>query len=108
MPGQWVYTVGPCVGIDAGDQLWMARYIMTRVCEMAGVTCSLDPKPIPGADWNGGGCHINFSTKQMREENGAEVIKQAIFRLGARHKEHMVIYGVGNERRQDPSACAAF
>lgn len=25
MPGQWEYQVGPCVGIDAGDQLWASR-----------------------------------------------------------------------------------
>ncbi len=26
--------VGPCVGIEMGDQLWMSRYLMYRVCEM--------------------------------------------------------------------------
>lgn len=33
MPGQQEYQVGPCVGIDAGDQLMMSRYILQRVCE---------------------------------------------------------------------------
>ena len=23
MPGQWEYQIGPCVGIDAGDQVWL-------------------------------------------------------------------------------------
>lgn len=46
--------VGPCVGITMGDQLWMSRYIMYRVCEMFNVEVSFDPKPIPG-DWNGSG-----------------------------------------------------
>lgn len=27
------FTVGPCIGIDAGDQLMMSRYILQRVCE---------------------------------------------------------------------------
>ncbi|RZR83295.1 hypothetical protein BHM03_00009883 [Ensete ventricosum] len=28
-PGpQWEFQVGPCVGISAGDQLWVARYIL--------------------------------------------------------------------------------
>merc|ERR1712014_324563 len=26
MPGQWEYQVGPCTGIDLGDQLWMSRF----------------------------------------------------------------------------------
>ena len=41
MPGQWEYQVGPCVGIDAGDQLWMSRYILQRVCEDFQVYCTL-------------------------------------------------------------------
>ena len=28
MPGQWEFQIGPCEGIDQGDHLWMARYLM--------------------------------------------------------------------------------
>ena len=34
MPAQWEYQVGPCTGIAMGDQLWMSRYILLRVCEV--------------------------------------------------------------------------
>ena len=37
MPGQWEYQIGPCVGIEAGDQLMISRYILKRVCEDFGV-----------------------------------------------------------------------
>lgn len=52
MPGQWEYQIGPCVGIEAGDQMMVSRYILKRVCEDFGVHVTLDPKPISG-DWNG-------------------------------------------------------
>jgi len=98
MPGQWEYQVGPCVGIDGGDHLWMSRYIMIRVCEAQQVNVTFDPKPIPG-DWNGAGCHTNYSTETMRNEGGYAEIVKAIEKLGEKHLEHIAVYGTGNERR---------
>ncbi|CAM9826425.1 unnamed protein product, partial [Choristocarpus tenellus] len=98
MPGQWEYQVGPCVGISSGDELWISRYLLYRVCEQFGVVVSLDPKPIPG-DWNGAGCHTNYSTKEMREEGGYKAIIDAIEKMALKHDEHIAAYGEGNERR---------
>eukprot|EP00762_Andalucia_godoyi_P007116 ANDGO_01882.mRNA.1 Glutamine synthetase cytosolic isozyme 1-2 len=98
MPGQWEFQVGPCEGISVGDQLLCARYILARIGEDFGVRISYDPKPIPG-DWNGSGCHTNFSTLPMREDGGWKLIAEACDKLGARHSEHIIAYGEGNERR---------
>jgi len=98
MPGQWEYQVGPCLGIDSGDELWMSRYLMIRVCELMGVNVTFDPKPMSG-DWNGAGCHTNYSTEKMRQDGGYTEIIAAIEKLGAKHEEHIKCYGEGNERR---------
>jgi len=98
MPGQWEFQVGPCEGIDMGDHLWMARYLLNRVSEDFGIVVSLSPKPIPG-DWNGAGCHTNYSTDAMRAEGGIKAIEEAINKMSLRHAEHIAVYGDDNDKR---------
>ena len=100
--GQWEYQIGgPGVNVVAAcDHLWVSRFILQRICELQGVSVSLDPKPVEG-DWNGSGMHTNFSTKLMREEGGISVINRACDMLGSDENVRLAIqsYGEGLERR---------
>ncbi|OHB21357.1 MAG: glutamine synthetase [Parcubacteria group bacterium RIFCSPHIGHO2_02_FULL_48_10b] len=100
MASQWEFQIGGpnATASTAADHLWLARWILYRLGEHFGITVKLDPKPIVG-DWNGAGCHTNFSTNSMREENGLDAIFKACEKLKGFHKEHIWVYGAHNDER---------
>lgn len=94
---QWEFQIGPSQGIQAGDNLIIARYILERLAEQ--IECSINYFPKVKPDINGSGCHINFSTSGTRAENGIELIHKYIERLEKKHQEHIDVYGENNHLR---------
>ena len=98
MMGQWEFQVFAKGAGNAGDEIWMARYIMERTGEKYGVTADWHPKPVKG-DWNGSGMHANFSNGAMREQGGKEMMVKICETFGENIDRHISVYGADNDQR---------
>jgi glutamine synthetase len=100
MPGQWEFQIGyrgvegeQCDALTAADDVWVARYLLSRVAEQFSVDVSFDNKPVKG-DWNGAGMHTNFSTAETRDPSrGMDAINDIVDRLEANHSADIMKYG---------------
>ena len=96
-PHQWEFQIGPCLGIDAADELYVARFLLQRIAEKYDVSICYSPKMNPYLSGSGG--HTNFSTLQSRSYNGIEYIFKYMEKLEKTHNTHMQVYGKDNENR---------
>ncbi|MCI5080843.1 MAG: glutamine synthetase beta-grasp domain-containing protein [Saprospiraceae bacterium] len=96
--GQWEFQVFAKGAAEAGDQVWVARYLLERTAEKYGVAINWHCKPIKG-DWNGSGMHANFSNSVLRECGDKGIYETICEAFRPLVKEHIAVYGADNDQR---------
>jgi len=98
--GQWEFQIFGKGSRKAADEMWVARYLLERLCEKYGVDVNYHCKPLGlDVDWNGSGMHSNFSTEHMREVGGKEYFEKLMAAFDKYKNEHIAVYGPDNHMR---------
>jgi glutamine synthetase len=98
--GQWEFQIFGKGSKRAADEMWVARYLLVRLCEKYGVDVNFHCKPLGiDVDWNGSGMHSNFSTEYMRTVGGKEYFEALMAAFDKYKNEHIAVYGPDNHLR---------
>ncbi|HEY1514051.1 MAG TPA: glutamine synthetase beta-grasp domain-containing protein, partial [Gaiellaceae bacterium] len=86
---QWEFQIFGKGSRRAADEVWIARYLLLRLCERYGIDINFHPKPLGVEhDWNGSGMHCNFSTKRMRDVGGEAYFAALMSAFDERKDDH--------------------
>ena len=96
--GQWEFQIFAKGAKAAGDQVWIARYLMERTAEKYGLAINWHPKPVNG-DWNGSGMHANFSNTLLRTCGSKDVFISVCEAFAPVIQNHIEVYGADNHLR---------
>lgn len=97
--GQWEFQIFAKSATRAGDEIWLARYLLERTAEKYDLTVDWHPKPLGDTDWNGSGMHANFSNGAMRDLGDEGVFTRICEEFGRNIGRHIAVYGAHNEQR---------
>lgn len=97
--GQWEFQIFAKGAKAAGDQVWIARYLLERIGEKYGIAINWHCKPLGNLDWNGSGMHANFSNSLLRTCGSQEIYEQICEGFRPFIEEHIEVYGPDNHLR---------
>ena len=97
--GQWEFQIFAKGAKEAGDQIWVARYLLERIGESYGVAINWHCKPLGALDWNGSGMHANFSNGTLRTCGSKDIYDKICEAFRPVVKEHIAVYGADNHLR---------
>jgi hypothetical protein len=85
----YAYKIGPCAGVELGDQISVSRFLLQRLSDEMGLPLSFDPPP-GGGGAGGLACALEFSTAATRSAacDALSEMQRMLSRLQGAHAYH--------------------
>ena len=96
--GQWEFQIFAKGAKNAGDEVWVARYLAERNAEKYGLSIEWHPKPLgplTGMDLHA----CKFSDTTLRTCGDEATFNKVCDEFGKNIEKHMSVYGAHNEQR---------
>ena len=97
--GQWEFQTFAEGAQQAGDEMWVARYLLERIAEDYAIKIEYHPKPLGATDWNGSGMHANFSNTTLRTCGSKETYEKICESFRPVVDDCIAVYGAYNDQR---------
>lgn len=88
--GKWEYNIGPGFGVRTSDDLILTRYLLKRITEITDANIEIKDDM---------SLKMYYSIKDMRKEDGDDVVEKSVEKLKRKHKDFIKLFGTKQDSK---------
>ncbi len=96
--GQWEFQIFGKGSKKAADEMWMARYLLQRLCEQYDSTSSTIASRSATPTGTARACTATYSTAHLREVGGKAYFEALMAAFEKNLHDHIAVYGPDNDK----------
>ncbi len=97
--GQWEFQIFGKGSKKAADEMWMARYLLQRLCEKYGIDVEYHCKPLGDTDWTARACTATSRPRSCVSTAARPIFEKLMEAFKNAREDHIAVYGPDNHMR---------